>query len=86
MANKLDHEYLEKAIEEIQNCYDEPVNIPDWLIMNLTETGFKELASSVNTQQETMQAYHDDDDTVEFDFTITEEMIKEYKESNNDNN
>ena len=86
MANKLDHEYLEKAIEEIQNCYDEPVNIPDWLIMNLTETGFKELASSVNTQQETMQAYHDDDETVEFDFTITEEMIKEYKESNNDNN
>ena len=86
MANKLDHEYLEKAIEEIQNCYDEPVNIPDWLIINLTETGFKELASSVNTQQETMQAYHDDDETVEFDFTITEEMIKEYKESNNDNN
>ena len=86
MANKLDHEYLEKAIEEIQNCYDEPVNIPDWLIINLTETGFKELASSVKTQQESMQEYHDDDETVEFDFTITEEMIKEYKESNNDNN
>ena len=83
MANKLNREYLENAIAEIQSMYDEPNNIPDWIFSgsNHIKGGFKTLASIVNLQQETMQAYHDDSDNWEFEYPITDEMINEYKES-----
>ena len=82
MANKLNTEYLENAIAEIQGMYDEPCNIPDWFITgsNHIKGGFKVLAEIVNTQQETMRNYHDDSDNWEFEYPITDEMINEYKE------
>ena len=83
IETKLDQKYLENAIEEIQNMYREPTNIPDWIFgcSNHIKGGFKTLASIVNLQQETMQNYHDDSDNWEFEFPVTDEMISDYKEN-----
>ena len=83
VETKLDQEYLENAIEEIQNMYDEPTNIPDWILTGSINVkgGFKTLASIVNMQQETMRNYHDDSENWEFDFPVTDEMINDYRES-----